>query len=69
MQNWAVLNFVLCAVIFVSIYSHPTENAWAFVKPNAVQAAAIMSFGGFILNMLICQCYNTSIRCYMIDMN
>lgn len=54
--------------MFVSIYSEPTENAWAFVKPNAVQAAAIMSFGEFISDVLICQWYNTPIRCNVIDM-
>lgn len=63
-----MLNFVLGDLMFVSIYSEPTENAWAFVKPNAVQAAAIMSFGEFISDVLICQWYNIPIRCNVIDM-
>lgn len=56
------MNFVLGDLIFVSICSDPTENAWAFVKPNAFQAAAIMSFGEVFPYMLTCQCCNTPIR-------
>ncbi|XP_075895904.1 putative sodium-coupled neutral amino acid transporter 11 [Nelusetta ayraudi] len=44
-----VLTFFILIVVIIRAATlgpqiHPTENAWAFVKPNAVQAAAIMSF-------------------------
>lgn len=57
-----MLNFILGDLMFVSMGSEPTESAWAFVKPNAIQAAAIMSFGEFVSCMLTCQCCKTPIR-------
>lgn len=32
------------ALVF-SLFSPPTENAWAFAKINAIQAVGVMSFG------------------------
>lgn len=56
------MNFVLGDLMIVLTCSEPTESAWAFVKPNAFQAAAIMSFGEFFSFTLTCQCCNTPIE-------